>query len=172
MKIGIMSDTHDQTRRVRKAINILNKEKVELVIHCGDIIAPFTLEFYKGLKCPIKFLFGNNTGDVMRHFTYAEKIGLHDYEFGTFFSLKAGGKRIAAYHGDNMEITEALIKCGDYDCVFSGHDHIARVEKRGEIIFVNPGTLTDKHKEGMKPPSIAIYDSDTHTAKILNVPLD
>ncbi|NIO23210.1 MAG: hypothetical protein GTN38_04260, partial [Candidatus Aenigmarchaeota archaeon] len=67
-------------------------------------------------------------------------------------SLEAGGKRIAAYHGDNREITEVLIKCGDYDCVFSGHDHIARVEKRGKIIFVNPGTLTDKHKEGMKPP--------------------
>ncbi|NIO23209.1 MAG: YfcE family phosphodiesterase, partial [Candidatus Aenigmarchaeota archaeon] len=43
MKIGIMSDTHDQTRRVRKAVDIFNKEKVELVIHCGDIIAPFTL---------------------------------------------------------------------------------------------------------------------------------
>ncbi len=167
MKIGILSDTHDQGGRVKKAVKILNKEKVKLVIHCGDIIAPFTLEFYKELRCPIKFLFGNNTGDIRLHLTYAKKFGLRDFEFNTFFALEFEGKKIAAYHGDNREITEALIKCGDYDCVFAGHDHIARIEKRGKVLFVNPGTLVDKHKKGMKPPSIAIYDSVTHKAKTI-----
>ncbi len=169
MKIGIISDTHDQTARVKKAVEIFNKEKVGLVVHCGDIVAPFTLQFYKELKCPIKFLLGNNTGDIMRHLTYAKNCGLRDYEFGTFFSLEADGKKIAVYHGENKEITEALIKCGDYDCVFSGHNHIARIEKRGKVIFVNPGTLADKHKDGMKPPSISIYDSATHSARLIDL---
>ena len=155
--------------RVRRAVELFNREKVELVIHCGDIISPFTLEFYKGLKCPIKFLFGNNTGDLIRHIDFAKKFGMRDYEFGTFFSIEAGGRRIAAYHGNNREITEALIKCGDYDCVFSGHDHISRIEKRGKVLFVNPGTLTDKHKEDMNPPSIAVYDSATHSARIITI---
>ncbi len=168
MKIGIISDTHDQTLRVKKAVKIFNKEMVGMVIHCGDIVAPFTLQFYKELKCPIKFLFGNNTGDVRLHLTYA-KNWLQNYEFGTFFSIETEGKRIAAYHGDNKEITKALIKCGDYDCVFSGHDHISRIEKTGKVLHVNPGTLTDKHKEGMNPPSIAVYDSATHTARIIEV---
>lgn len=169
MKIGIISDTHDQIGRVKKAVEIFNKKKVGLVIHCGDIVSPFTLQFYKGLKCPIKFLFGNNTGDVMMHLTYAKKFGLHNYEFGNFFSAEAGGKKIAVYHGENKEITESLIRCGDYDCVFSGHDHIAKIEKRGNVLFVNPGTLMDKHKEGMEPSSIAIYDSTIHDAKIINI---
>jgi putative phosphoesterase len=169
MKVGIISDTHDQTERVKKAVDFFNREGVELVIHCGDIISPFTLQFYKKLKCPIKFLLGNNTGDIMRHIEYAKNFGLRDYEFKTFLYIKAGKKRIAAYHGDNREITAALIKCGDYDCVFSGHDHIAKIENRGKVLFVNPGTLTDKHKEGMKPPSIAIYDSNKHVARIINL---
>lgn len=169
MKIGIISDTHDQVEGVKKAVGIFNKEKVGLVIHCGDIVSPFTLRPYKDLKCPTKFIFGNNTGDIKFHMEYAKNFGLRDYEFGTFFSLEAGGKKIAVYHGENREITEALVKCGDYDCVFSGHDHLARIEKRGNVLFVNPGTLADKHKEGMKSPSVAIYDADSHNARIIDV---
>jgi uncharacterized protein len=169
MKIGVFSDTHDQTRRIEKAVSIMNKEKVGLAIHCGDIVAPFVLQSFNKIKCPIKFLFGNNTGDIFLHMKFAEKFGLRNYDFGNFFSIEADGKKIAVYHGDIMEVTEALIKCGDYDCVFAGHDHFARTEKRGQVLFLNPGTLTDKHKEGMKPPSIAIYDTKTHSARIINV---
>ncbi len=169
MKIGIISDTHDQIKRIKKAVKILLKEKVDLVIHLGDMVAPFTLQFYKDLNCPIKFLFGNNTGDIQLHLIYAKSFGLRDFEFKTFFSLKINGKKIAAYHGENKEITEALIKCGDYDCVFAGHNHIAKVEKRGKTLFANPGTLVDKHKQGMKSPSIAIYDSTTNKVKIIYI---
>ena len=169
MKIGVISDTHDQIARVKKAIDIFNQEKVEIVIHCGDIVSPFTLQFYKKLNCPIKFLLGNNTGDILLHLKYAKNFGLRDYEFGTFFSLNLGGKKVAAYHGDNEEITGALIKCGDYDCVFSGHNHISRIEKIGKVISVNPGRLLDNYKEGANPPSIAVYDSNTHDAKLINV---
>jgi uncharacterized protein len=169
MKIGIISDTHDQILRVKKAVETFNKEKVELVLHCGDIVSPFTLQFFKELKCPIKFLLGNNTGDIRYHIIHAKNFGLKDYEFGTFFSIEAKGKKIAVYHGEDKEITQALIKCGDYDCVFCGHDHVSRIEKTGKVLFVNPGTLMDKHKDGMNLPSIAIYDSSVHTARIINI---
>jgi len=157
MKIGIMSDTHDQIKRIEKAIKFFNQEQVNLVIHCGDLVAPLTLKFYGDLKCPIKFLFGNNTGDIFLHFDFAKKYQLKDFEFRTFYALDLDGKKIAVYHGDNKEITDALIKCGDYDCVFSGHDHLARVQSFGKVLFVNPGSLLDSHKDGMGLPSIAIY---------------
>jgi len=167
MKIGVISDTHDQTLRIKKAIEIFNKEDVKLVVHCGDIVAPFVLQFFKGLNCPIKFLFGNNTGDIALHLGFAKKFGIKNAEFNTFYSLDIDGRKIAAYHGDVKEIIEALIKCGIYDCVFIGHDHTARIEKHGNVLLVNPGTLTDKHKEDMKPPSIALYDSQKNEAKII-----
>ena len=169
MKIGIISDTHDQIEQTQKAIAVFNAQKVGMVIHCGDIVSPFMLQFYKELNCPIKFLFGNNAGDIWKHLVLAEKFGLADYEFGTFFSIQVGGKRIATYHGENKEITEALIKCGDYDCVFSGHDHVSRIEKIGKVLFVNPGTLVDEHTAGITPPSVAVYETETGSAEIIEV---
>jgi uncharacterized protein len=67
MKVGVISDTHDQIENILKAVELLNQEKVELVVHCGDWVAPFTLKFYHALKCPIKGIFGNNDGDKFRH---------------------------------------------------------------------------------------------------------
>lgn len=169
MKIGVLSDSHEQIKRIKKTVRIFNKEKVMLVIHCGDMVAPFTLQFYRDLNCPIKFLFGNNTGDITHHYTYAKNFGLHDYEFATFFSLKVEGRKIAAYHGDDHEITEALVTCGLYDCILSGHDHIAKIEQRGKVLFVNPGSLLDKYKKGMRSSSIAIYDSERNEARLIPV---
>ena len=169
MNIGIISDTHDQIGRAQKAVDLFNLENVGTVIHCGDIVSPFMHMFFKELRCPVKFLLGNNTGDVLLHLQQAEAVGLKECAFGTFFSLVLSGRRIAVYHGDHKEITDALIKCGDYDCVFAGHDHISRVVFQGDVLFVNPGTLADRHKEGMTPPSIAIYDTDTHTARIIEI---
>lgn len=169
MKIGIISDTHDQTLRIKKAVEIFNQKAVGLVVHCGDLVSPFTLQFYQELKSPIKFLFGNNTGDVVWHPVCAAKAGLRDYEFSTFYSLMIDGKRIAVYHGERPEITSALIKCGEYDCLFTGHDHLARVEQYGQVLLINPGTLTDHYEEGMIPPSIALYDTAKHSAEIISV---
>lgn len=169
MKIGIISDTHDQITRVQKAVEVFNGEGVEFVIHCGDIVAPFTLKYYADLKCPIRFLYGNNSGDIMRHCEYAKNFGFKDSDFANFFSLELAGKKIAVYHGEYAEITDALIKCGAYDCVFSGHDHVARIENHGKVLFVNPGTLVDRHNDSMGDPSIAVYDPENHTAKLIKI---
>lgn len=169
MKIGIISDTHDQIGRVKKAVAVFNQERVDMVIHCGDIVSPFMLQYFKDLKCPIKFLLGNNTGDVMLHLRYAGEFGLPDHEFGTFFSLELDGRKIAVYHGDHQQIIAALVKCGDYDCVFTGHDHLSRIEQAGKVLWVNPGTLVDQHKGGMGRPSVAVYDSITHTATTIEI---
>ncbi len=46
--IGIMSDSHDNLDAIRKAVKIFNNEDLDLVIHAGDLISPFTaLEFRK-----------------------------------------------------------------------------------------------------------------------------
>lgn len=165
MKIGILTDTHDQIKLIEKAVSYFNQQKVDLVIHCGDLIAPYTLKMYLPLKCPIKFLFGNNTGDIFLHFNFAKKYGLTNFEFNTFYALNLDGKKIAVYHGDNKEITDALIKCGDYDCVFSGHDHNARILNFGKVLFVNAGTLVESFGE----PTIAMYDTQINQANLVAI---
>jgi putative phosphoesterase len=166
VKIGIISDTHDQIPRIKKAVEIFKNEKIELLIHCGDLVAPLMLNYFKDLSCPMKFIFGNNSGDIALHLQVAKKLGLNA-EFSNFFSLEIEGRRIAVYHGDIPEITKALIDCGSFDCVFSGHDHVARIERYCKVLFINPGTLLDKHKEEMKEPSVAIYDTKIHEARLI-----
>ena len=41
MKIGIISDTHDDIENVQKAIEMFNLERVQYVIHAGDYILQF-----------------------------------------------------------------------------------------------------------------------------------
>tara|TARA_B100001146_G_scaffold77794_1_gene68962 strand:- start:398 stop:589 length:192 start_codon:yes stop_codon:yes gene_type:complete len=48
MKIGILSDTHDDIDNTNKAIDIFQENDVKAVIHAGDIISPPVItEFYR-----------------------------------------------------------------------------------------------------------------------------
>ena len=40
MKLGIISDTHDDIDNVRMAIDIFNRETVKYVISAGDYVFP------------------------------------------------------------------------------------------------------------------------------------
>ena len=43
MKIAVMSDTHDNIWNLEDALAIIKDEKADLIIHCGDFVAPFML---------------------------------------------------------------------------------------------------------------------------------
>ena len=48
MKIGMLSDTHDDYENTNKAIDIFQENDVKAVIHVGDIISPPVItEFYR-----------------------------------------------------------------------------------------------------------------------------
>jgi len=60
MKIGILSDTHDDYENTNKAIDIFQENDVKAVIHAGDIISPPVItEFYRLTEKGVK-LFCNN----------------------------------------------------------------------------------------------------------------
>lgn len=40
MKIGVISDTHDQQDLILECVHRLNEADVELVVHCGDWVSP------------------------------------------------------------------------------------------------------------------------------------
>ena len=62
MLIGILSDTHNQTKRTAAAIQLLHAEGAEVLIHCGDLTDPDIVGICTKLPC--YFVFGNN--DVHR----------------------------------------------------------------------------------------------------------
>lgn len=174
MKIGIFSDTHDRLESVEKAIRIFQKEKVDLIIHCGDWVSPFVPQFIYSLKpkliIPMKSVFGNNEGDHFRFFERQKKEGWNIEFYKETLELEIDGKKIAVYHGSDKILTRSLIKSQLYDIVFTGHTHQALIEKVGKTLHLNPGStagyafgkLTDKK-------TIALYETKNNQGKILNL---
>lgn len=152
MLIGLVSDSHDHLPHIRKAVEIFNERKVQLVLHAGDFCSPFTVPPFEGLA--MKGVFGNNDGD---HYLLLQKFDAIGAEhLGTFGDLEVDGKRIALYHGTDAPITAALEQCGNYDVVISGHTHKRKNEIVGNTLCVNPGTAHGFGEEA----TIAVLDTD------------
>lgn len=132
--IGIMSDSHDNLPAIREAVKFFNEARVELVIHAGDMISPFTAAEIKNLNAEFKAVFGNNDGerDGLRHFF--KGICYHD----DFQELDLHGKKTAVIHGTTEDIVNALVKSENYDIVIRGHTHKLKI-KEGKCMAINPG---------------------------------
>ena len=132
--IGIMSDSHDNLDAIKKAVAAFNNAHVDLVIHAGDMISPFTAKEIKNLNCDFKAVFGNNDGerDGLRHFF--KGICYHD----DFQEIEIEGKKFAVIHGTNEDVVDALVKSGKYDVVIRGHTHQLKI-KKGKCMMINPG---------------------------------
>jgi len=165
--IGVLSDTHDQVHHLVRVIDFFNRARVQMVIHCGDWVSPFTLVHYKKLQAPLYGVFGNNDGDRFRHVLYAQKLGLSITYEDQILVVSRWGKNMVVYHGDYLEIVTALIKCRDYDAVLYGHTHVPKVERADGVLAVNPGTLIDVTTNEIQGASIAVYDVAAHEARII-----
>lgn len=132
--IGIISDTHDNVPNILKAVEIFKKNKVEFVIHCGDVVAPGTIKFFEGLN--MKFVFGNCDGDRT---LIEEKVKEHGWEHhGRIIELKAKEKSIGVFHGDDLLIWDKMLSKG-YDYLIHGHTHIPEEKKVGKTRVLCPG---------------------------------
>ena len=161
MKIGIISDTHDNLPQIKKAVEIFNREQVGLVLHAGDFVSPFTFLEFKNLNCPLKGVFGNNDGDKLYLREKFEDIGKL---FPAPYIAKIYNKDIVMLHKEKL--TDSLVKSQKYDIVIYGHTHRVDLRKIGKTLIINPGEcggwLTGKS-------TIALLDLETLEAKIIKL---
>lgn len=156
-KIGIMSDSHDNMDAIKKAVEIFNEENVELVLHAGDIVSPFTAEAFKDLKCDMILIYGNNDGDKLYLRERFKNIGIF---YKDPYIANLHGKNIVMTHEPN--IVDAL--ASKFDIVIYGHTHEKDL-KKDKALIINPGEccgyLTGKR-------SIAILYPDKMIAKFID----
>lgn len=155
MLIGIMADTHDNLPLVEKAVQRLNEENVDLVLHAGDYVAGFVIPKFKELHAKLIGVFGNNDGDrelLKKRFSENPNLDMR----GNFAEVLADGLRIALLHGNDRELLKALIESQGFDVVVHGHSHLAEAYRKGKTQVINPGEvcgyLTGK-------PTIALLDT-------------
>jgi hypothetical protein len=165
MLVGLISDTHDNLPMVEKAIKRLNEEKVGLVLHAGDYVAPFVIPKFKDLQAKLIGVFGNNDGDhelLKKRFSENKNLEIH----GNFAAIKVDGLKIALLHGNEEELLKALIDSGVFDVLVHGHMHKADVYRKGRTLIVNPGEvcgyLTGKS-------TIALFDTVGCEAKLVEL---
>ena len=135
MRVGIVSDTHDDGDAVERAVEQFSG-RVEAVVHCGDVVAPFSASPFDA-DFDFYCVRGNNDGEWALQDT-VEGFGTYLGEMG---ELELGGATFAAYHGTSEPVVEALVECGSYDYVVRGHTHERVHEERGGTVHVNPGGL-------------------------------
>jgi uncharacterized protein len=152
-KIGIISDTHDHKENATKAVQFFSEQQTDFVIHCGDFCSPFMMNLFKSLS--MKAVLGNNDGDIFLLMKKAENAGIELK--GGFWETSVNGKKIAVYHGTFEPITQALIHCGFYDVVISGHTHEVVQKQIGKTLHLNPGSANGFEKK----PTVMILDVET-----------
>jgi hypothetical protein len=136
MIIGLISDTHDNIYAIKSAVEKFNQERVKLVLHAGDYIAPFTAEHFKTLEAPMIGVFGNNCAETALLKEVYSRIGVEIR--GYFTEIDADGVIIALFHGHRGQDNNKA-ESGGYDVVVRGHTHRAKIEKIDDTLNVNPG---------------------------------
>ena len=121
--------------------DVLEIEQPDMVIHCGDAEGA-EFEFREVADCPVEVVLGNND----------------------FFSalpgeltLDIGPYKVWVVHGHNFFVSmgrenlkeEAAVRGADI--VLFGHTHRPVIDTEGEVIAVNPGSLSYPRQEGRKP---------------------
>lgn len=150
MKFAIVSDTHDNIKNFSKVIDFLNKEKIHLILHCGDICNQEIIdEAIKNFDGEIKFVRGN--GD----FELNQISEIMELELGGNPSTGLRARKIFLNH--YPDIAKKQAESGKYDLVFYGHTHKPWEEKIKNCRLVNPGELAGQRFK----PTFAIYDTDT-----------
>jgi len=170
MLIGVVSDTHDSQEATRRAARLLLSRGAELVLHLGDIVAPFTLRRFheEGVKKLIA-VYGNNCGERLGLQRVAASLGyeIHDWPH----TVEIAGLRILMIHGigpaeKTRKLVEAFAASGRYDAVLYGHTHEVDVRRIGSTLILNPGEacgcLTGRR-------TVALLDMETMEAKLLEL---
>lgn len=170
MKIGIMSDIQDNAEGLILAVKRFNKEKCDLVVCCGDWGSASMPNFCANLRCKIISVFGNNDADVYQFLT--RKIDKNwNIEFNKIcVEFEIDNKKIVVYHGESDILLRALVNCGEYDMVLSGHNHKPLVIQIKNTTHINPGSIVKLHSG--KPggdSTIAIHNTKTNKSNIIKL---
>ncbi|MBL7141039.1 MAG: metallophosphoesterase [Planctomycetes bacterium] len=154
MKIGAISDTHDNLVAVAAAVRFFEDQGVETILHAGDYCAPFALKRLLQTRIPVQGVFGNCDG---------EREGLTQLLPSLTRGprhLELGGKKICLIH-DRARLAHEDFEASDI-LVF-GHTHQAEVRREEGRLVVNPGEcagwLTGRC-------TVAVIDTDTLSADI------
>lgn len=153
MKTLIISDTHGRHANFDKLLEI--EKDIDLILHLGDVERGD--DYMEAVaSCPIYMVAGNN--DIFSDLP-AER------------ELQIGKYRILLTHGHGYYVsmdTRTLRRVGiarGVDIVMFGHTHRPYMDTTGEIMLINPGSLSYPRQEGRRATYIVMETDRNGEAK-------
>ena len=160
MRIGVVSDTHNNLKNVAKIVELFNEANVERVIHTGDITQAKTLDVFAHLSAPLFGVYGNN--DEERESLDAA-INQHGFQFCEPPFVATWHERQLIVVHDPLEFDGHLAR--HHELALHGHTHRYRLEGWGDNTTIfNPGECAG-HMKGYN--SIGIVDLTTLETELL-----
>lgn len=139
MLLVIISDIHDNIPNLEKCLNWCRENKVENLICCGDITTIETASYLaQNFPGEIFVVAGNaeiykeSELNKLKNINYYGEIGINEI----------AGVKIGFCH--EKEKVERIKELSPFplDFIFYGHTHKPWLEKDGNVIISNPGTLS------------------------------
>lgn len=138
MRIAIVSDTHNDIYAIEQFLTMLESEKIQTIIHCGDMTRSATVEAFVDFE--VHHVWGNGDLDTFG-LQFAVQGCLPGSTSTLTYSSILENQRLIALHGHDRNLLQSLIESGSYDYVFHGHTHRQKMERVGKTIVINPGAL-------------------------------
>jgi hypothetical protein len=165
MRLGIVSDTHDNVAAVERAVAAFEDRGVGTAIHCGDVIAPPVLPFFEGLE--LHGVLGNNDGELDGLEAGYRDLGNGSRLHGRRAFLTFDGVDVAVLHGEDRDAVAALAASGEYDYVCYGHHHERDHREVDGTTVLNPGahfpTVPAEHR------TVVVLDTDADEVEFVAV---
>ena len=150
-----MSDSHDNMLRISQAVELFNREDVDLVLHAGDFTSAATAEEFKKLKAKLIGVLGNGEEDrllMCRSFAGFGQI------YRGFHEMEIGGRKVALMH----QLKSLRVPTGrEYDVIIYGHTHHLHIDQ-GPPLVVNPGESSGRLGD---MSTVVIIDLETLAAE-------
>ncbi len=163
MVIGIVSDSHGKSKRLKAAVEIFARRNVDAVVHCGDIASAGDVEILASIGCAAYLVLGNMDRRIEGLVEAAKRWAVHFHAEAVEVPL-GEGEFLVATHGSDSPMLRDLMDDPQFPYVCHGHSHATRDERIGITRVINPGALHHIH-----PRTIAILDTDSDKVEFIEV---
>jgi putative phosphoesterase len=128
LRIFVLADTHNGLpERVREIAMDADE-----IWHLGDVCAEIILDELRAIRPRVTVVRGNCDSN---------------FEWPLVVDLVRGGLKFRLQHVPPVHVP------AEVDVVLHGHTHVPRNERRGSVLFLNPGCVTRANQGA--PPSVA-----------------
>lgn len=129
MRIGVVSDSHGDLDRVKRAVEVIGE--ADVWIHCGDF-SQDAKEITRLTGKSVYAVSGNCDGYTDAPFSRVEMFE------GKRFFITHGMLHNVNFNCAKLELAALENNC---DVALYGHTHISNIEY-GRVLIVNPGSVT------------------------------